>query len=77
MILAIFVAVSALPVTLPVTSPVKVASVPFVPLSSTIVPLAAFMSPVTSPVNEPAIFPAPVMVGEVKVLFVNVCVFVN
>ena len=50
MILAIFVALSALPVTSPVTLPVK------------------------SPVNVPAIAPVPVIVGEVRDLFVSVCV---
>ena len=34
-------------------------------------------SPVKSPVNVPAIDPVPVIVGEVKDLFVRVCVSVN
>ena len=46
---------------LPVTSPVKL-------------PMTL---PVTLPINAPAIEPVPVIVGEVNVLFVNICVSVN
>ena len=68
-----------LPVTLPVILPAKlVLFVIVVPViegwcKSTI----PSTLPVTLPVKVPAIAPVPVIVGDVNVLFVNVCVDVN
>ena len=59
--LAIFVAVSTLPVRFPITLPVR----------------SPVTFPVKSPVKAPEMFPVPVIVGEIKVLLVNVCVSVN
>ena len=44
-----------------------------------ILPILSAVSalPVKSPVNVPAIAPVPVIVGDVNVLFVNVCTSVN
>ena len=64
----IFTTVAALP--LEVTSPVKFA------LVLTVVAFPVTL-PVKLPVKVPAIAPVPVIVGDVSVLFVNVCVDVN
>ena len=95
-ILAIFVAVSAFPVKLPVNTPaiepvpviVGDVNVLFVNVCDVfnwtillLVILAIFVAvsafPVKLPVNTPAIEPVPVIVGDVNVLFVNVCIVSN
>ena len=63
------------PIVLAVCNAVAVAELP---VHEPEEPLAfPVISPVISPVNVPAIAPVPVIVGPVKVLFVNVCVEVN
>ena len=69
-----------IPSTSPVTAPINpVLAVIVVPViaAGVVPPTIPSTLPVKAPVNVPAIEPAPVIVGAVNVLFVNVCVSVN